>query len=29
LDAYTPTKERPSLDQILECNDQNHEEIEF
>jgi len=29
LDAYTPTKERPSLDQILECNDQNDEEIEF
>jgi hypothetical protein len=29
LDAYTPTKERPSLDQILECNDQDDEEIKF
>jgi hypothetical protein len=29
LDAYTPTKERPSLDRILECNDQNDVEIAF
>jgi hypothetical protein len=29
LDAYTPKKERPSLDRILECNDQNDEEVEF
>ncbi|MDY6838608.1 MAG: hypothetical protein SWH78_11600 [Thermodesulfobacteriota bacterium] len=29
LDAYTPAKERPSLDQILACNDQKEEEIAF
>ncbi|MBW2266877.1 MAG: hypothetical protein JRF28_12100 [Deltaproteobacteria bacterium] len=29
LDSYTPTAERPSLDRILECNDQNDEEMEF
>jgi len=29
LDSYTPTKERSSLDRILECNDQNDEEMEF
>ncbi|MDY6951267.1 MAG: hypothetical protein SWE60_07140 [Thermodesulfobacteriota bacterium] len=29
LDGYTPAKERPSLDQILACNDQKDEEIAF